>query len=59
MGLFTGHANLRYMLHKMGEVKSPLCRKCGANKSVNILGEDKNPRNGADRTRPDEGSETE
>ncbi len=39
MGFLTGHANQRYMLHKMGRVKSPSCGEYGAEKetSVHIL----------------------
>ncbi len=31
-----GHANLRYMLQRMGRVKSPLCRKCDAEKETSV-----------------------
>ncbi len=39
VGLLTGHINLQYMLHKMRRVKTPSCRRCGAEKEtlVHIL----------------------
>ncbi len=30
VGLLTEHANLRYMLRKIGRIKLPSCRKCRA-----------------------------
>ncbi len=39
VGLLTEHINLQYMLHKMRRAKTPLCRRCSAEKetSVHIL----------------------
>ncbi len=41
VGLLNGHINLQHMLHKMRRVKTPSCRRCGAEKetSVHILWE--------------------
>ncbi len=36
IGLLTGHINLQYMLHKMRGAKSPLCRRCGAEKETTV-----------------------
>ncbi len=34
VGLLTGRINLHYMLHKMRRLKTPLCRKCDAEKET-------------------------
>ncbi len=36
LGLLTWQANLRYILYKMRKVKSPLCRKCDADKETSV-----------------------
>ncbi len=61
VGLLMGarYANLKYMPHKMGRKKSLSCRKCGLRVLHDRKGEELNPLQGSDITRPDKRSEAE
>ncbi len=36
VGLLTRRINLQYMLHKMRRAKTPLCRRCDAEKEISV-----------------------